>query len=114
MGVRESDTGLAPANLWDIPADKQRSGRPLQVARCQTIIKAGMSFCSFLSENLADFFAVANPPSGDQPLNPQDGAGAGNPEGDRYVISIKQVAKFVVGLGDEVSPTDVEEGMRVG
>ncbi|KAE8541690.1 26S protease regulatory subunit 7 [Cryptococcus gattii VGV] len=96
MGVRESDTGLAPANLWDIPADKQRSGRPLQVARCQTIIKA------------------ANPPSGDQPLNPQGGAGAGNPEGDRYVISIKQVAKFVVGLGDEVSPTDVEEGMRVG
>lgn len=114
MGVRESDTGLAPANLWDIPADKQRSGRPLQVARCQTIIKAGMSFVAFYRRNLADFFAVANPPSGDQPLNPQDGAGAGNPEGDRYVISIKQVAKFVVGLGDEVSPTDVEEGMRVG
>lgn len=49
-----------------------------------------------------------------QALNPQDGAGAGNPDGDRYVISIKQVAKFVVGLGDRVSPTDVEEGMRVG
>ena len=30
------------------------------------------------------------------------------------MISIKQVAKFVVGLGDRVSPTDVEEGMRVG
>jgi 26S proteasome regulatory subunit T1 len=30
------------------------------------------------------------------------------------VISIKQVAKFVVGLGDRVSPTDIEEGMRVG
>ncbi|WVN89916.1 uncharacterized protein L203_105146 [Cryptococcus depauperatus CBS 7841] len=96
MGVRESDTGLAPANLWDIPADKQRSGRPYQVARCQTIIKA------------------SNPLPADQPLNPQDGAGAGNPDGDRYVISIKQVAKFVVGLGDQVSPTDVEEGMRVG
>lgn len=42
MGVRESDTGLAPPNLWDIPADKQRQGEhPLQVARCQTIIKAG-------------------------------------------------------------------------
>lgn len=67
-----------------------------------------------ICEFSTDFFAVANPPSGDQPLNPQDGAGAGNPEGDRYVISIKQVAKFVVGLGDEVSPTDVEEGMRVG
>jgi 26S proteasome regulatory subunit T1 len=57
---------------------------------------------------------VVNPLSEGQALNPQDGAGAGNPEGDKYVISIKQVAKFVVGLGDRVSPTDVEEGMRVG
>ncbi len=32
----------------------------------------------------------------------------------RYVINIKQIAKFVVGLGDKVAPTDVEEGMRVG
>lgn len=58
--------------------------------------------------------ATANAPPADQPLNPQDGAGAGNPDGDRYVISIKQVAKFVVGLGEHVSPTDIEEGMRVG
>ena len=29
-------------------------------------------------------------------------------------IHIKQIAKFVVGLGDKVSPTDIEEGMRVG
>lgn len=35
-------------------------------------------------------------------------------EGDKYVINIKQIAKFVVGLGDKVAPTDVEEGMRVG
>lgn len=35
-------------------------------------------------------------------------------ESDKYVISIKQIAKFVVGLGDKVAPTDVEEGMRVG
>ncbi|WWC73663.1 26S protease regulatory subunit 7 [Kwoniella pini CBS 10737] len=97
MGVRESDTGLASANLWDVAADKQRQGqRPLQVARCQTIIKATNTI-----------------PEG-QALNPQDGAGAGNPEGDKYVISIKQVAKFVVGLGEQVAPTDVEEGMRVG
>lgn len=47
-------------------------------------------------------------------LNPQDGAGAGNPEGDKYVINVKQHAKFVVGLSDKVSPTDIEEGMRVG
>lgn len=32
----------------------------------------------------------------------------------RYVINVKQIAKFVVGLGDKVAPTDIEEGMRVG
>lgn len=30
------------------------------------------------------------------------------------MINVKQIAKFVVGLGEKVSPTDVEEGMRVG
>lgn len=35
-------------------------------------------------------------------------------EKNRYVISVRQIAKFVVGLGDRVSPTDIEEGMRVG
>lgn len=30
------------------------------------------------------------------------------------MINIKQIAKFVVGLGDKVAPTDIEEGMRVG
>ncbi|KNC75772.1 26S protease regulatory subunit 7, partial [Sphaeroforma arctica JP610] len=32
----------------------------------------------------------------------------------QYVINVKQIAKFVVGLGDRVAPTDIEEGMRVG
>ncbi|GBG28903.1 26S proteasome regulatory subunit 7 [Hondaea fermentalgiana] len=32
----------------------------------------------------------------------------------KYVVSIKQIAKFVVALDEKVSPTDVEEGMRVG
>jgi len=27
---------------------------------------------------------------------------------------VKQFAKFVVDLADTVSPTDIEEGMRVG
>ena len=27
---------------------------------------------------------------------------------------MKQIAKFVVGLGERVAPTDIEEGMRVG
>ena len=38
----------------------------------------------------------------------------GRQEDAKYVINVKQIAKFVVGLGDKVSPTDIEEGMRVG
>jgi hypothetical protein len=30
---------------------------------------------------------------------------------DKYVINIKQIAKFVAGLGDRVTSTDIEEGM---
>jgi len=39
-----------------------------------------------------------------------------NPNTDeaKYVINVKQIAKFVVALGDKVAPTDIEEGMRVG
>lgn len=41
MGVRESDTGLASANMWDVPADAQRvKEHTLQVARCQTIMRS--------------------------------------------------------------------------
>ncbi len=38
-----------------------------------------------------------------------------NPNTDdaKYVINVKQIAKFVVSLGDRVAPTDIEEGMRV-
>lgn len=32
----------------------------------------------------------------------------------KYMINVRQIAKFVVGLGEKVSATDVEEGMRVG
>merc|ERR1719174_3397750 len=39
-----------------------------------------------------------------------------NPGSDdvKYIISLRQIAKFVVGLGEKVSATDVEEGKRVG
>jgi ATP-dependent 26S proteasome regulatory subunit len=37
-----------------------------------------------------------------------------NTEEAKYVINVKQIAKFVVGLGEKVAPTDIEEGMRVG
>eukprot|EP00040_Diaphanoeca_grandis_P035521 m.223631 g.223631 ORF g.223631 m.223631 type:complete len:438 (-) comp33408_c0_seq4:534-1847(-) len=35
-------------------------------------------------------------------------------EDAQYMINVKQIAKFVVALGDKVAPTDIEEGMRVG
>lgn len=35
-------------------------------------------------------------------------------ENARYLINVRQMAKYVVGLAERVAPTDVEEGMRVG
>jgi len=35
-------------------------------------------------------------------------------EDAKYMINVKQIAKFVVALGEKVSPTDIEESMRVG
>ncbi|KAF0991584.1 hypothetical protein HZS_4547, partial [Henneguya salminicola] len=34
--------------------------------------------------------------------------------GNKYMINVKQFAKFIVQLANHVSPTDFEEGMRVG
>lgn len=39
--------------------------------------------------------------------------GAGTSEA-KYIIHVRQIAKFVVGLAEKVAPTDIEEGMRVG
>ena len=41
IGVKESDMGLAPPNLWDLSSDRQRMNEehPLQVARCTKIIQ---------------------------------------------------------------------------
>lgn len=91
VGIKESDTGLSAPHLWDVMGDKQRMSQeqPLQVARCTKIIDA------------------INP-------TPQMGLLANADNKLKYVINIKQIAKFVVGLGDRVSPTDIEEGMRVG
>merc|ERR1719160_1008162 len=79
VGIKESDTGLAPPAQWDLISDKQmmQEEQPLQVARCTKIIEP-------------------------------------NTDDAKYVINVKQIAKFVVALGDRVAPTDIEEGMRVG
>ncbi|CDO92637.1 unnamed protein product [Kluyveromyces dobzhanskii CBS 2104] len=115
-GVKESDTGLAPSHLWDIVGDRQRLSeeQPLQVARCTKIIKA------------------EKPQRAANPLGVEGGATAAaaaavaaaaaaasstedeDEDDSKYVINLKQIAKFVVGLGERVSPTDIEEGMRVG
>jgi len=78
-GIKESDTGLAPQNQWDLISDKQmmQQEQPLQVARCTKIVNQGT-------------------------------------EDAQYMINVRQIAKYVVGLGDKVAPTDIEEGMRVG
>jgi len=79
IGVKESDTGLAPPSQWDLEGDKQmmKQEQPLQVARCTKIIDPGT-------------------------------------DDTKYIIKIREFAKFVVGLGEKVSGTDIEEGMRVG
>jgi len=98
IGIKESDTGLSQPSQWDLVGDKQmmQEEAPLQVARCTKII-AG-----------EEEGAAAN-----------GGAAGGNDmsaqlAGNKYVINVKQIAKFVVGLGEKVAPTDIEEGMRVG
>lgn len=93
--MKESDTGLAPPSYWDLPGDKRRlqEEQPLQVARCTKIINAAAKEA------------------------PKDGAAKDKDEKEdqtKYVINVKQIAKFVVALGDKASPTDIEEGMRVG
>eukprot|EP00918_Siedleckia_nematoides_P050450 GHVU01110496.1.p1 GENE.GHVU01110496.1~~GHVU01110496.1.p1 ORF type:complete len:432 (+),score=98.75 GHVU01110496.1:159-1454(+) len=53
---------------------------------------------------------------GDQPLQVARCTKIIDPGTDqsKYIINVKQIAKFVVGLGEKVAPSDVEEGMRVG
>ena len=94
IGIKESDTGLSPPSMWDLVGDKQMMSEeaPLQVARCTKII----------TDN----------PEGGENNNGGDSSGAAGKS--KYVINVKQIAKFVVDLGEKVAPTDIEEGMRVG
>ncbi|KAI0003303.1 hypothetical protein BJV74DRAFT_793548 [Russula compacta] len=88
LGIKESDTGLASPNLWDLPADRQRMNEehPLQVARCTKIIK--------MDEAAAEAARAVNAMGGCR---------------DRKAPTSKTIS-----LGDRVAETDIEEGMRVG
>jgi 26S proteasome regulatory subunit T1 len=97
LGLKESDTGLAPPSLWDLPADKRRlqEEQTLQVARCTKIIKKEI------------------PPTEPQLTQPAQSDQQQQVE-NQFVINVKQIGKFVVGLGKKVTVADIEEGMRVG
>jgi 26S proteasome regulatory subunit T1 len=100
IGIKESDTGLSQPSQWDLVGDKQmmQEEAPLQVARCTKIIAGEEEAAAAGAGGAAG--AAANP--------------SAQLAGNKYVINVKQIAKFVVGLGEKVAPTDIEEGMRVG
>lgn len=108
IGIKESDTGLSPPSMWDLVGDKQMMSEeaPLQVARCTKII-AGEA-------EGADAAAAGGAGAAAGAMGAGGGANSSNAAGNKYVINVKQIAKFVVGLGEKVAPTDIEEGMRVG
>jgi 26S proteasome regulatory subunit T1 len=98
VGVRESDTGLSQLSEWDLIGDKQmmQEEAPLHVAHCTKILTG-----------------EEKKSQGEHGRDPSKSSNGGT--GDKmYVIKIEHYARFVVGLGEKVSPTDIEEGMRVG
>lgn len=119
--TKDSDTGLAQHSLWDLVADKQvlTNEQPLLVARCTKIIKP-------TEKEKAEAVAAAAEGHGrarqgfQPPSQPPAAAGAGAGSSanhgleDKYMINVRQYAKFVVNLAETVAPTDIEEGMRVG
>ncbi|KAJ4454683.1 putative 26S proteasome regulatory subunit 7 [Paratrimastix pyriformis] len=131
IGYRDSDTGsgLSPPSTWDLAADKQKiqGEHPLSVARCVSIVPPSGK------DKDAAGAAPAKPAAAGAPAGAA-AAGAAAPLGGllagrlpgapaaplstddqtKYVISLHQSGKFVVGLGENVAPTDIEEGMRVG
>ncbi|CBZ56414.1 hypothetical protein NCLIV_068380 [Neospora caninum Liverpool] len=118
-GVRESDTGLCPPSQWDLAADKQlMQEQPLQVARCTKIIYPGGQAPQRNADggnaNGEAGRAGESRPASEGVGASSFGAGAGEDEEPKYIINVKQIAKFVVGLGEKVAAMDIEEGMRVG
>lgn len=84
---------------------------PLQVARCTKIIRYAPPGSAPGAAGGGDTGAGGGASAGPV-LAPGQKPNAD--EQDKYVINVKQIAKFVVALGDRVAPTDIEEGMRVG
>ena len=123
VGVREVDTGLAPPNEWDLEGDEAalKMDPSLIVGRCSTIIpptNAPPPGAAGAGAGAAAAAAAGGAGAAAAALLGIGGAGSSitDPDADyKYVVSLSSThVKFVVGLGKRVSPTDVEEGMRVG
>lgn len=120
IGIKESDTGLSQPSQWDLVGDKQMMSEeaPLQVARCTKIIAGeGAEGGEGGGDAAGAGGAGSGAAAGGLPsamAGGGAGGGAASAAQNKYVINVKQIAKFVVGLGEKVAPTDVEEGMRVG
>lgn len=121
IGIKESDTGLSQPSQWDLVGDKQMMSEeaPLQVARCTKIIAGeGAEGGEGAGGDAAGGAGggAGGAAAGGLPSAMAGGGGGGGASAaqNKYVINVKQIAKFVVGLGEKVAPTDVEEGMRVG
>jgi 26S proteasome regulatory subunit T1 len=108
--VKESDTGLAHPSRWDLVSDKQaqQEEHPLQVRApaspapgAQPALAANAqpwparSACAVASQALTLCFCWPQVARCTKIINP-------NTDDAKYVINIKQIAKFVVGLGDKV------------
>merc|ERR1711935_1268413 len=82
IGIKESDTGLSPPSMWDLVGDKQMMSEeaPLQVARCTKIISG-------------DSTSGTDSSAGGGGGGSSGSSGANAPS--KYVINVKQIAKFV-------------------
>jgi 26S proteasome regulatory subunit T1 len=88
LGLREVETGLAPPSLWDLSGDRKSMSEEsvLIVARLNKILPPEETLDIKKSKN--------NEP--------------------RYMISLKQMAKFIVSKCSKVNKDSLSEGIRVG
>lgn len=83
-GVTPSDTGLLPPDAWDLAADVASTRDPDTAALHVGLVT--------------------------KVLDPSPDA----PDETRYVVDVEHHAKYVTRLAPHLSPTDVDEGTRVG
>ena len=98
VGIIKDDEGLLPPSQWDFIGDKQlmTEEAPLQVAHCGQILES--------------MDTTEDSDQGGELYQPSKRS-----KQHKYIVKIPPFdARYVVGLGDQVAPTDIEEGMRVG